>query len=273
MIVAADVWGRTLRGAPPRSVLKNVTYLTVHYVGSNTVGVSEDNVGSFIKNVESGQFARDPKLSAISYNFLVDKYGRVWEGRGFGYRNAANGGNANNHTSLSVCVLSGVNDNRPTVGVLYGLRVLWQQVRVYCPSVDGVQGHRDVRATACPGDELYKLVTSGLIVKDVAVSRVAGSNRYATNVAVSRAAFPNGSDVVVVASGEQFADALSAQTLATARKAPVLLVGKDSLPKVTVDEITRLKAKQVVIVGGPNVVSDRVSAELSLLVARNTGQL
>lgn len=273
MIIPADVWGRTLKGAPPRSVLKNVTHLTVHYVGSNTVGVSEDNVGSFIKSIERGQFARDPKLSAISYNFLVDKYGQVWEGRGFDFRNSANGSNANNSTSLSVCVLSGVNDNRPTGGVLHGLRVLWQQVRTQCPSVVGVQGHRDVRATACPGDELYKLVISGLIEKDVAVSRVAGSNRYATCAGVSRAAFPKGSDVVVVASGEDFADALSAQTLATVRKGPVLLVGKDSVPRVIADEIIRLKAKQVVIVGGLAAVTPKVEAELSLLVARNTGQL
>jgi len=268
MIIGADVWGRSLRGTPPRSRLGNVQHLTVHYVGSNTVGVSEVGVPNFIKNIERGQFARDPNLSAIGYNFLVDKYGNVWEGRGFDYRNAANGGDANNHTSLSVCVLVGVNDSKPTANILLGLRTLWQHVIQQCPSIVGVQGHRDVRATACPGDDLYWLVSSGLIVGDGAVSRVDGPNRYATNVAVSKQAFPEGCAAVIVASGEGFPDALSAQTLATSMGCPVLLVPKDSLPSVTANEIKRLKPKKVVVVGGPSVVSDKVVAEISLLLAK-----
>jgi hypothetical protein len=268
MIIDASVWGRTLKGVPPSSVLPNVKHLTVHYVGSPSVGVSEANVAGFIKNIERGQMAKDPAMSAISYNFLIDKYGRVWEGRGFSYRNAANGAGSNNATSLSVCVLVGVNDNNPTGSILFALRVLWKHCLVRCLNIVDVQGHRDVRATACPGDALYKLVSSGLVVGDGNVSRVDGPNRYATNVAVSEQSFPNGCSTVVVASGEGFPDALSAQTLATSLKAPVLLVPKDSLPSVTANEIKRLKAQHVRVVGGPSAVSDRVVAEISLLLTK-----
>jgi hypothetical protein len=105
MIHAANEWGRELRSTPPRP--GTVTHLTLHWVGSSNYNRTPDQIPAGIKQIEQGQFRADGNLSAISYNFLVDKYGGIWEGRGYNYRNAANGKNANNTTSMSVCVLVG----------------------------------------------------------------------------------------------------------------------------------------------------------------------
>lgn len=91
--------------------------------------------------------------------------------------------------------------------------------------------------------------------------RVWGTDRYATAVEISKSHFEN-SEYVVLATGENFPDALAAAPLAKALNAPILLVKKDIVPAVVVDEIERLGATKAIIVGGAGVVSDAVKTAL-----------
>ncbi len=90
-----------------------------------------------------------------------------------------------------------------------------------------------------------------------AVDRVAGANRYATAAATSRRHFAE-SGIVVLASGENWPDALSATGLAGALDCPLLLVRRDSIPDETYQEIVRLDATYFMLVGGSGAVSDAV---------------
>ncbi|MDI6712820.1 MAG: cell wall-binding repeat-containing protein [Anaerosomatales bacterium] len=99
----------------------------------------------------------------------------------------------------------------------------------------------------------------------VSSRRLDGADRYATAVRIAQSGFRGGSDVVVVASGETFPDALSASGLAGAYDAPLLLVRKAALPDVVRAEIDRLAPSRVFVVGGPGAVSDAV---LSAIAAR-----
>jgi hypothetical protein len=262
MIHPASEWGRTIQSRPPRPGV--VTHLTVHWVGTKSFGRSRDQIPAGIKQIEQGQFARMPDLSAIGYNFLIDKWGRIWEGRGWQYRNAANGANTNNLTSMSVCVLVGISDANPNADMIRGLQSLWRLTSQHFGRPLVVQCHKDVRNTACPGPELTDLVRSGTITSGGNVSRIAGANRYETSVAVSKVAFPNGASVVYVASGTAFPDALSAASLAA--NGPVLLTDPNRLPPEVAGEIRRLKPLKVVIVGGTAAVSVGVENELAKLV-------
>ncbi len=69
-------------------------------------------------------------------------------------------------------------------------------------------------------------------------------------------------DVVYIATGENFPDALGAAAAAGAMLAPVLLVRPDSVPAETLAELNRLTPERIVIVGGTAVVSDGVKATL-----------
>lgn len=259
----ASEWGRELRGTPPRPGV--VTHLTVHWVGSSDYSRPADKIADGIKQIERGQMARDPKLSAISYNFLVDKWGRIWEGRGWTYRNAANGANANNLTSMSVCVLVGKRDATPTPDTIAGLRRLWQATSAHFGRDIGLQCHSDVRATQCPGPELTDLVRSGAITGGgIKVTRIAGNNRYDTAAKVSRQAYPNGAPVAYVASGIAFPDALTLSSLAT--DGPILLTDPLRLPPETAAELRRLKVASVVIVGGISAVSATVENQIKAIV-------
>lgn len=99
--------------------------------------------------------------------------------------------------------------------------------------------------------------------RSVTSRRLYGADRYATAVRISRSGFRSGSDVVVIASGENFPDALSASGLAGAYDAPLLLVRKAELPDVVQQEIDRLAPSRVFVVGGPGAVSDTVLASIA----------
>jgi beta propeller repeat protein len=98
--------------------------------------------------------------------------------------------------------------------------------------------------------------------------RTSGANRYATAAAVSSAYFSAGPDVlsqldnVVLCTGENFPDALSATPLARALQGPLLLTRKDSLPAETLAEITRLAPAKIYIIGGTAAISTAVENQL-----------
>jgi len=99
------------------------------------------------------------------------------------------------------------------------------------------------------------------------VDRIAGDNRYETAAKIAReyAPFTPGEGVVYVATGQGFADALSAAAAAAYLDAPLLLTAPTSLPSVIKTEIVRLKPQTIIIVGGTSVVSTGVENALKKL--------
>ena len=91
--------------------------------------------------------------------------------------------------------------------------------------------------------------------------RMAGKNRYATAVEISRTGTKtNGS--VVLASGNSYADALAGAAFAKSINAPILLTDKDSISNSALVEIDRLKADTVYILGGSGAVSTEIVKKL-----------
>lgn len=90
------------------------------------------------------------------------------------------------------------------------------------------------------------------------VTRLGGNDRFSTSAAISAAVYPDGSDVVYLANGYDFPDALSAAPLAGRDRGPVLLVRPGSIDPTVALELARLGASRVVALGGPGVVSDAV---------------
>jgi secreted trypsin-like serine protease len=95
--------------------------------------------------------------------------------------------------------------------------------------------------------------------------RIAGVNRYETAALLSSIAFSDGLGgglPVFLASGETFADALSAAATAAAEPVPLLLTSRGSLPQETIAELDRLQPSSVVIFGGIGAVSADVESQL-----------
>lgn len=97
--------------------------------------------------------------------------------------------------------------------------------------------------------------------KSEKIQRLSGDNRYETSVEVSEKNFKS-ADTVVLASGQNIADALVASSYADIEEAPILLTNKNSISDEVLDEIERLKADKVVIVGGQSSISSSVESRL-----------
>lgn len=90
--------------------------------------------------------------------------------------------------------------------------------------------------------------------RHVAASRIGDADRSLESVMVSASDFAS-SSAVVVASRNVYTDALVSSGLAGALRAPILLVGAGPVPSTMIDELDRLGASTVYVVGGPATVS------------------
>ncbi len=100
-------------------------------------------------------------------------------------------------------------------------------------------------------------VTEELETAGFTVDRIAGSNRYDTALQVAAAMFGE-PDEVVIASGENFPDALAAGPLATRSNAPLLLVQKDRVRQDVLDYLKEKDIRTVHVLGGDAVISEAV---------------
>lgn len=93
-------------------------------------------------------------------------------------------------------------------------------------------------------------------------TRIAGANRFDTSVEISKKYFPGQHDTVYVANGMNFPDALAAGPAAAQAGAPLILTAKGSIQDNAMLEIGRMQPKSIRVVGGSDVVSAAVAAQL-----------
>ena len=104
-----------------------------------------------------------------------------------------------------------------------------------------------------------QIAAYGVTIDHLPVTRLGGSDRYATAALVSEATFPAGAPVAYIATGATFPDALSGAVAAARAGGPVLLVSPIALPAATAAELTRLRPSRIVILGGSGAVSASVA--------------
>ncbi|QJU52200.1 cell wall-binding repeat-containing protein [Herbiconiux sp. KACC 21604] len=117
-----------------------------------------------------------------------------------------------------------------------------------------------------PSDCVSDPQTVTIQVGGTQVSRVAGVDRYEGAVKIAEQTHPGTSAALVVASGENYPDALSAGPVAVREKAPLLLVQGKSVPAVVAAKISKLAPMKVTVVGGVNTISDDVLNQIKSIV-------
>lgn len=111
--------------------------------------------------------------------------------------------------------------------------------------------------------------TQDVLESGTTVERVAGENRIETAVEVSQELF-EASDAVVLARSDLYPDALTGGPFAHEVDAPLLLTLPDRLVDVTADEIERLGASTVYLLGEHRALSEEVRSQVGALDAVDT---
>jgi hypothetical protein len=108
--------------------------------------------------------------SDIGYNFLVDRFGRIWEGRYGGVDRPVVGAHTLNYNSYSFAMsaIGNFETAQPPTAMLeaYGALMAWKLSlhgvsagstiqRIGSKNFQAINGHRDAASTACPGKYLY----------------------------------------------------------------------------------------------------------------------
>jgi hypothetical protein len=94
----------------------------------------------------------------IGYHFLVDPYGRVFQGRDLAWQGAHAKGN-NNVQNIGVCLLGNFEEERPTQAALAALEKLLDDLRQqHGIARSRVLVHGDLKKTECPGRHLLPWV-------------------------------------------------------------------------------------------------------------------
>ncbi|MDN5789281.1 MAG: FG-GAP-like repeat-containing protein [Micrococcales bacterium] len=152
-----------------------------HTAGTNNY--SSGQVPSILRGIYAfhvnGRGWRD-----IGYNFLIDRFGRTWEGRYGGMTRAVVGAQAvgMNYDSFGVSVLGNFDIAGVPAAAVSAVKALvgWKaQIHEFNPRgtalingrrFNAVSGHRDANQTSCPGRYLYAQLPSVRIAAGAAVA-------------------------------------------------------------------------------------------------------
>lgn len=95
------------------------------------------------------------------------------------------------------------------------------------------------------------------------IERIAGKDRYETSAFIAaRSSGGMAVEHVVLATGQDFPDALAGSPLASMYAAPILLTKQNALPEITKSALQVLNTKSVTILGGTGAVSKQAEKTL-----------
>src|SRR5690349_11931997 len=138
-----------------------------HTVNANDY--TEEQVPALIRGIYA-YHTQSRGWSDIGYNFLVDRFGRIWEGRYGGVDRAVVGAHTlgYNEVSFAMSAIGNFDIAEPPQAVLdayarlfawklslYNIRADASGLTVKGKKLYAINGHRDVGKTACPGRYLY----------------------------------------------------------------------------------------------------------------------
>ena len=184
-IVPNETWGgpQCRSGTQPRTLprVHRTEFAIVHHAGNNSYAAGQESMdlvyATCVYHVQSRGWWD------IAYNFLVDRYGVIYEGRRGSIEDPVRGGHTAgfNSYTVGVALMGNHEQQQPTWGAINALEdfLAWRLDKHKMPvtgtvtveslgsdkwdegvlvDFQRISGHRDAKHTACPGIHCYNLL-------------------------------------------------------------------------------------------------------------------
>lgn len=192
MIYSRAQWGADERKRDGRPSYFEVHGGFVHHT-VNANDYKRKDVPAIIRSIYA-YHTQSRGWSDIGYNFLVDRFGRIWEGRYGGVDRAVVGAHTLNYNSYSFAMSAIGNFElvQPPAEMIqaYAALMAWKlslhgvsaastSQRIGSKGFQAINGHRDAAKTACPGKYLYAQIPQIRRLAALAQADWSGRNRQA----------------------------------------------------------------------------------------------
>ncbi len=158
-VIPRSSWAKASPMMPRINPMRGVNRITVHHEGWTAVWFSD--YASTAARIESDRrtHVADRGWGDIGYHYIIDRAGRVWEGRNIAYQGAHVKGN--NENNLGVMLLGNFDYQEPTSPQQEALRqTLSALMRQHRIPVSRVYTHQEIQPTRCPGKLLQPRLVS-----------------------------------------------------------------------------------------------------------------
>ena len=169
-VIPRSAWGaRPVNGT---CVPHTISHISVHHTATRTM----DNTKSPKRLLGYQRYHQDNKgWVDLAYHLFIDLEGNVYEGRDV----ACVGDTSTNYDPSGhlLIVLEGNFEEQAVSPIALDrlIDVIAWGVDNYSVDLDRVRGHRDLAATACPGEQLYTTLKNGSLIERVSALRMSGS--------------------------------------------------------------------------------------------------
>lgn len=153
-----------------------------------------------------------------------------------------------------------------------GMPILLTTPSKMMPSVE-TEVKKYANVTVVGGEGAVSKAVYTKIDQTATVKRVAGKDRYETAAKIVTDLYPATVSSALVASGQEFADALTGSAYGAKTKKPVLLVKKTALPAATKSAISAKNVSSLTVVGGQAAVSNEALSPTQTAIAPSSTAL
>jgi len=169
-----SAWGATSAKRSRMVPMHGITKITIHHSAVLARNDSMSRTRAVLRSIQNGHM-RGRGWGDIGYHYLIDRQGRIWEGRRLAWQGAHAGNPTSNRGNIGICLLgnfTGTGDGQhPSSAQLEAMEYLVIDLATrHNVPVSRVLTHREIRATDCPGANLQLAVNR---LRQTMASRIA----------------------------------------------------------------------------------------------------
>jgi len=161
IVVPRSAWTKAKPNLQQIALMNGISAITVHHTAWaidhdawRPTATAVENVRNFHSTTKpNGVIPNGRGWADIAYHFVIDRAGRVWQGRPLAYQGAHVKGH--NEHNLGICLLGNFDEQSPSAAQLTALgQFIHFVAKLYDVERDDIFTHGELGKTSCPGKKL-----------------------------------------------------------------------------------------------------------------------